>query len=114
MEGSYCYYLYDDEGVKARKKYLQKKGVITEFLQNRQTAHEFNLKSNGSARASAFDREPLIRMSNTLVEPGSFSETEIFEGIKKGIYLKSFMEWNIDDKRWQQKYVGNEAYLIEN
>lgn len=114
MEGSYGYYLYDDEGVKARKKYLQKKGVITEFLQNRQTAFEFNLKSNGSARASAFDREPLIRMSNTLVEPGNFSETEIFEDVKKGLYLKSFMEWNIDDKRWQQKYVGSEAYLIEN
>ena len=114
MEESYGFYLYDDEGVKARKKYLQKKGVITEFLQNRQTAVEFNIKSNGSARASAFDREPLIRMSNTLVEPGNFSENEIFEGIKKGIYLKSFMEWNIDDKRWQQKYVGNEAYLIEN
>ena len=67
MEESYGFYLYDDEGVKARKKYLQKKGVITEFLQNRQTAVEFNIKSNGSARASAFDREPLIRMSNTLV-----------------------------------------------
>ena len=114
MEGSYGYYLYDDEGVKARKKYLQKKGVITEFLQNRQTAFEFNIKSNGSARASAFDREPLIRMSNTLVEPGNFSEDEIFEDVKKGLYLKSFMEWNIDDKRWQQKYVGSEAYLIEN
>ena len=24
------------------------------------------------------------------------------------------MEWNIDDKRFQQKYVGNEAYLIKN
>jgi len=24
------------------------------------------------------------------------------------------MEWNIDDRRFQQKYVGNEAYLIEN
>ena len=24
------------------------------------------------------------------------------------------MEWNIDDKRYQQKYVGNEAYLIKN
>jgi TldD protein len=28
--------------------------------------------------------------------------------------MKSFMEWNIDDKRYNQKYVGREAYLIEN
>jgi len=24
------------------------------------------------------------------------------------------MEWNIDDRRWNQRYVGLEAYLIEN
>ena len=28
--------------------------------------------------------------------------------------MVSFMEWNIDDKRLNQKYVGAEAYLIEN
>ncbi|MEM4298533.1 MAG: metallopeptidase TldD-related protein, partial [Nitrososphaerota archaeon] len=26
---------------------------------------------------------------------------------------KSYMEWNIDDKRWNQRYVGVEAYLIK-
>ncbi|MEM2935409.1 MAG: metallopeptidase TldD-related protein, partial [Candidatus Thermoplasmatota archaeon] len=26
----------------------------------------------------------------------------------------TFMEWNIDDKRINQKYVGNEAYIIKN
>ncbi|HLD88899.1 MAG TPA: metallopeptidase TldD-related protein, partial [Candidatus Nanoarchaeia archaeon] len=26
----------------------------------------------------------------------------------------NFMEWNIDDKRLNQKYVGAESYLIEN
>jgi len=72
------------------------------------------IKSNGGARANGYDKEPLVRMSNTFVLPGNYNEDEIFEGVKKGVYFKNFMEWNIDDKRWQQKYVGNEAYLIEN
>ena len=29
-------------------------------------------------------------------------------------YMRSYMEWNIDDIRWGQRYVGLEAYLIEN
>ena len=28
--------------------------------------------------------------------------------------MKTFSEWNIDDRRFQSKYVGQEAYLIEN
>ena len=114
IKNSYGFYLYDDEGVKARPRILINKGLINEFLHDRETAHTMNLQSNGSSRANNYDVEPLIRMSNTVMQPGDYSEEELFEDVKNGVYLKSFMEWNIDDKRFQQKYVGNEAYLIKN
>ncbi|MEK6856454.1 MAG: metallopeptidase TldD-related protein, partial [Nanoarchaeota archaeon] len=41
-------------------------------------------------------------------------EEELIEGIKLGVYIRDFTEWNIDDKRFQQKYVGSDAYLVEN
>ncbi|MEM4529129.1 MAG: TldD/PmbA family protein, partial [Candidatus Methanomethylicaceae archaeon] len=72
------------------------------------------IESNGSARASSYSREPIIRMSNTFIEPGDYSFEELLEDIKHGIYIKSFMEWNIDDIRWNHRYVGLEAYAIEN
>ena len=53
-------------------------------------------------------------MGNTVLEEGDFKEEELFEDIKKGVFVKNFMEWNIDDKRFNQKYVGADAYLIEN
>ena len=84
------------------------------MLHNRETAVEFNTQSNAAARAIAYDREPLVRMANTYFAPGDFSLEEMVEDIKLGIYMKSFTEWNIDDKRLQSKYVGQEAYLIEN
>ncbi|MCC6047616.1 MAG: metallopeptidase TldD-related protein, partial [Desulfurococcaceae archaeon] len=31
-----------------------------------------------------------------------------------GVYMRSYMEWNIDDIRWNQRYVGLETYLIVN
>lgn len=113
VEGSNGFYLYDDEGVKARRKFLIKAGLINEFLHNRETAFEMKVKSNGSARANNYDKEAIVRMSNTFMLPGNYKEEEIIKETKNGIYMKSFTEWNIDDKRFQQKYVGAEAYLIK-
>ncbi|MBU0980872.1 MAG: TldD/PmbA family protein [Nanoarchaeota archaeon] len=113
VRNSAGYYQYDDEGVKARRKYLMKAGRINEFLHSRETAGSLGIRSNGSARASAYNREPIPRMSNTFMLPGTHKFDELLDGIKKGVFIKSFMEWNIDDRRVHQKYVGNEAYLIE-
>ena len=84
------------------------------MLQNRQTAAAFNTNSNAAARAVSYDREPLIRMANTYFAPGEYSFDEMIEDVKLGILMNSFTEWNIDDKRLQSKYVGQEAYLIKN
>ncbi len=113
INGSYGYYLYDDEGVKARPRYLIKNGVINEFLHNRETAATFGIKSNASARASNYNREPIIRMANTYMAPGDMSLEELIEQVSHGIYMKKFMEWNIDDRRYNMRFVGSEAYLIK-
>jgi len=113
LEGSFGFYKYDEEGVKAKKRTLIKEGVINEFLQNRETASVFGIESNGSARAVAYNREPIVRMANTYLEPGDYAREELFEETKEGVYIKNFMEWNIDDRRFNQRYVGLEAYRIE-
>ena len=112
-DGSYGHYLFDDEGVRARPRELIRGGKINEFLHNRETAAEMKVNSNASARASYYGVEPIVRMSNTYMKEGDFGFDEIFKGIKLGVYIKSFTEWNIDDKRYNQKYVGREAYLIK-
>jgi len=113
VKNSYGYYEYDDEGIKARPRYLYKKGVINEFLHNRETAAKLGTRSNGASRAINYDREAIVRMANTFVQPGNMNEEEIFEDVKQGVYMRSFTEWNIDDKRFNQRYVGREAYWIE-
>jgi TldD protein len=110
---SFGFYLFDDEGVKARRRYLIKEGRINEFLHNRETAHAMGGQSNASARSVAFNREPIVRMANTFVEPGELSFDELIEGVAYGTYIKNFMEWNIDDRRFNQRYVGLEAFRIE-
>jgi len=113
IKNSYGYYEYDDEGIKAKRRYLYKKGIINEFLHNRETAAKMKTRSNGSSRAINYDREAIVRMANTFVEPGNMTEEELLEDVKTGVYMRSFTEWNIDDKRFNQRYVGREAYWIE-
>jgi len=113
LKGSFGFYLSDDEGVKASRRYLIKNGAVSDLLHNRETSAAMGVPSNGSSRAVSYRREPIVRMANTFVEPGDHSEEELFEGVKKGLYMRNFMEWNIDDRRFNQRYVGLEAYLIE-
>jgi len=112
IPGSYGFYLYDDEGVPARPRYIYYKGIINEPLHNRWSAAVFGTNSNAAARAMDFASEPLVRMANTYLEPGDRTFEELIEDVELGIYVKSYMEWNIDDIRWGQRYVGLESYMI--
>ncbi len=114
VEHAIAYYATDDEGVRARRRYLYKEGKVNEFLQNRETASAFGTRSNGASRAVNYNVEAIVRMANTFVEPKDHTIEEMIEGVHFGVYMKSFMEWNIDDKRFNAKYAGREAYLIEN
>lgn len=112
LKHSYGYYEFDDEGVRARRRFLLREGRINEFLHNRETAARLGVKSNAAARASSFNREPLVRMANTFMLPGDRTLEELFEGVELGVYMKTFGEWNIDDRRWNFRFVGRECYLI--
>ncbi|ARM76754.1 TldD/PmbA family protein [Acidianus manzaensis] len=114
LPGSNGIFMIDDEGIKARPKYLIKNGEINELLQDRFSAPKYNTKSNGSARAMSYNREPIIRMSNTFFLPGNMSFEELISDIREGVFIKSYMEWNIDDMRLGERYVGLESYEIKN
>jgi len=114
IPGSYGFYLYDDEGVPVRPRYLIREGVLDEYLHNRETAYLMGTKSNAAARAKEWWAEPIVRMANTYFAPGDYRFEELVEDVKHGVYIKKYMEWNIDDYRWVARYVGLEAYEIVN
>ncbi len=112
IPGSFGHYLHDDECVRARRRYLIREGSFDELLHNRSSAAASGTVSNGSSRSLTFGMEPIVRMANTFVEPGDWSLEEMLEDVKDGIYMKTFMEWNIDDRRYNQRYVGLESYAV--
>lgn len=111
---SFGYYQYDEEGVEAQPRTLIRQGILNEQLHNRETAATLRKQTNGASRANAYHREPIVRMANTFLQPGNHTLEELIEDVKRGVYIKSYVEWNIDDRRWNQRYTGLEAYMIEN
>ncbi|WP_026653456.1 TldD/PmbA family protein [Butyrivibrio proteoclasticus] len=77
----------DDEGIKAEDAVLIKDGILTGYMNSRETAERYNMKPTGNARGWDFSDEPLIRMRNTCILPGKNTVEELIESVEDGYYL---------------------------
>ena len=77
----------DDEGTAAEDAVVIEKGVLKSYLHNKDSANHFNIAPTGNARAYQFSDEPLIRMRNTAILPGSSSLEEMIASVDDGYYL---------------------------
>ncbi len=85
------YVPFDDEGCKARENYIIKDGILTGRLHSAYTAAALNEESTGNARAMNFEYEPIVRMTNTYIDKGTYRKEELFEGVTIGIYIEDFL-----------------------
>ncbi len=83
-------YKYDDEGVPAGKTFLVREGRLTGRLHSRETAARMKEKPTGNARALNYRHPPIVRMSNTYIEPGEVPFEDMIADIKEGIYARNW------------------------
>jgi TldD protein len=109
--GTFC---YDDEGVAAAATEIVTGGVLTGFLSSRETASQIGLQaSSGCMRASSYGRQPLVRMTNVNLEPGSAGTLrELIRSTEHGIYMETNRSWSIDSKRLNFQFATEIAYEI--
>ncbi len=79
------FYPFDDEGVRAERRAIVERGVLKSFLHNRETAKRLGGKA-GNARAQGVDM-PIVRMSNTFLQPSDYTFDELLEECGNGVYL---------------------------
>ena len=115
LRGGYGAYPIDDEGLDTREKTLIKNGILTDYLNHRETAHHFGLEPNAGARAQDGLHHPLVRMSNTMILGGNFNDIdELMEDIEYGVYACGSRGGQVDTGRGSFQFAAQEAYLIEN
>ncbi len=81
------YYMYDDEGVAARRTQLMKNGVLVGRLHSRRTAAEFGEPVSGHCVAEDFRYAPIVRMGTIFIEPGSNSLDDLTRMMGDGLYI---------------------------
>ena len=77
----------DDEGTPAEDVVLIRDGILTGYMNSRESAEHFGMKPLGNARAYSFSDEPLIRMRNTAVLPGKDKLEDMIASVEDGYYL---------------------------
>lgn len=79
----------DDEGVIATDAHIIKEGNLVGYMHNRESAAHYGVSPAGNARAYAFSDEPLVRMRNTAIHPGSSRLEDMIASVEDGYYLIS-------------------------
>lgn len=77
----------DDEGTVAEDVVIIENGILKNYMHNKESARLFNTEPKGNARAWQFSDEPLIRMRNTAILPGTSKLEDMIASIEDGYYL---------------------------
>jgi TldD protein len=106
-------YGWDDEGVAATRAPLVSAGRFVGYLTSRETASMLGQPSNGSMRASGWNRLPLVRMANVSLEPGEWELDDLIADTDEGLFMDTNRSWSIDDRRHNFQFGTELGYEIK-
>lgn len=103
---------YDDEGSETQRTVLIDRGVLKTYLTDVTSARLLGLPLTGNARRESYRSPPLVRMTNTLLDPGSDDPEAILADTDEGLYCKSFNGGMVDTASGHFTFYVREAYEI--
>jgi len=106
------YYPFDDEGSLAQETVLVENGVLSSFLNSRETAARLGGVAR-NARSEGLDR-PIVRMSNTYIANGDWKKEEILQELGNGVYLAGSRGGQVSTGEGLFQFNAKRGYLIEN
>ncbi len=113
LPGGLATFGFDDEGVPAQRVMIIDHGILVGVLTSRDTAPVLGQRSNGTARAMAWNRIPLIRMTNIGLLPGEGKLADMIADTGDGIYMSTNKSWSIDDKRLNFQFGCEIAWEVK-
>ncbi|MCI4370814.1 MAG: TldD/PmbA family protein, partial [Thermoplasmata archaeon] len=79
---------FDDEGHPAQRTVLVDHGRFVEALHDRESAAAFHRSATGNTRRADFLSRPFVRMTNTFIEPGTWTLDELVKEADHGLLLE--------------------------
>ncbi|NMG10535.1 TldD/PmbA family protein [Brasilonema sp. UFV-L1] len=105
-------YFYDDEGTPATTTQLISDGILIGRLHSRETAGKLDEAPTGNARCLNYHFPPIVRMTNTWIEPGKTPVADLFNGIKEGVYARNWLGGMTNGEMFT--FSAGEAWMIRN
>ena len=103
----------DDEGVAGQRTPLVVGGILEGYLTDRKHALALGLPTSGNGRRQSFQKLPMPRMTNLVVEPGTSTPADILADTPRGLYVVSLGGGQVDTTSGQFVFSVTEGYLIE-
>ncbi len=105
-------YFYDDEGTPATTTQLIQDGALVGRLHSRETAGKLGETPTGNARCLNYHYPPIVRMTNTWIEPGDTPVEDLMSETKEGVYARNWLGGMTNGEMFT--FSAGEAWMIRN
>ena len=92
---------------------LIEKGILKGYMQDKLNAKLMKTNPTGNGRRESYAHLPMPRMTNTLILPADYDQSEIISSVDKGIFAVNFSGGQVDITNGQFVFRASEAYIIE-
>lgn len=103
----------DDEGGQGQKTYIVRAGVLNSYLHDRISAKHYGVPLTGNGRRQSFRHAPIPRMRATYMENGSASEADLIAAVKRGVFVNSFTNGQVQIGAGDFTFFVKSGCLIE-
>ncbi len=107
-------FAFDDEGVFSQKKILVDKGVLANFMYDRETALKDGVPSTGNGRRESYKFRPIPRMTNTMIAPGPGSAEGLIKDTKNGVFVRKMGGGQVNTVTGEFVFEVKDGFMIEN
>ncbi|WP_022849775.1 TldD/PmbA family protein [Limisalsivibrio acetivorans] len=104
---------FDDEGSDAGRTVLIENGILKGFMRDRLYAMKTGSAVTGNGRRESYRHRPIVRMTNTLIEPGTTPPESIVSSVDRGLFVKDMGGGQVNTVTGDFVFEVTEGYLIE-
>lgn len=114
VENEFNSFLYDDDGMEAKKVYLIENGLLKASLGGYTSQQRSGIPGVANSRACSWNRPTIDRITNVNLEAGTSTFEEMVAQTEKGVWMQTNNSWSIDDSRNKFQFGCEWGQLIEN
>jgi len=104
---------FDDEGTPGERTVLVENGILKGYLYDRLAAMKDGCTSTGNGRRESYQARPIVRMSNTLIAPGTTAPESIIREVEQGLLVRKMGGGQVNTVNGDFVFEVSEGYLIE-